>query len=110
MKLYLATILAIVLASAAPYALGAKHANYPGCTTDNVAVVLGLQLDDDAPASVSAHIAKVFSSVAAQFSVDGLLSPDGFHAFVSALSAEDVDAIESLDGPPQVVGKCGVGA
>ena len=107
MKIFLATLLAALLATTVVYA---KHTNYPGCTADNVAVVLGLQLDEDAPASVSAHIAKVFSSVAAQFSLDGLLSPDGFHAFVSALSAEDVDAIENLDGPPQVVGKCGVGA
>lgn len=101
-RLFLALALAVSLATVAY----AKEFTFNGCTTDEKAVALVVDLVDITDHPVAEHVAVAFSEAAKLLSAEELQSEIGFYAFVGGLDETDLAAINGISGPPQVVGEC----
>lgn len=84
----------------------AKDVTFLACTADHKEVVLLTDLVDDVSDKVTADIDKAFKTAAKNLSAEDLSGSVGFKAFGEALTDEDKGAINSIAGPPHVVGDC----
>ena len=79
--------------------VSAKDIVVSGCTKDQKAVVLTIDVKDETSDAVAADIRQVFASTARSLTAAVLLSQEGFVAFINGLTEEDYDAIQEIAGP-----------
>lgn len=101
-KLVIATILALFLATST-FALGL---NIVGCTRDQKAATLSLDLIDSVSQEIFIGIMEAFEATANYLTAEDLVSQKGFEVFRSNLSEEEFNAIEGFNGPPVIGGDC----
>lgn len=95
---------ALFLALAVP--VFAFDFNIHACTADDHSALLTLDILDGTSKEVTVDIRDVFSKVAKSLTADQLVSGEGFRAFITALSDEDKDAIQGIQGPPVIGDVC----
>ena len=100
--------LALVLALAVVTPVLAVKAPFTGCTTDNQAVLLILDVNDALREQhpVLGHISAAFASAASRLTAAELQSQVGFEQFVAGLDSFDINAIDAIVGPPMITGTC----
>lgn len=103
-RLFLAVALALSLSTVA----FTKDFTFTGCTADEQAVSLTVDVNDALAAQHPAveHIAVAFSEAAKLLSAEELQSEIGFYAFIGGLDEQDAQAIDAILGPPTVTGIC----
>lgn len=98
--------LALILFFAMVIPAFAFDINIHACTSDNHSADLTIDIVEGTPKEVAVDISDVFIKVAKSLTADQLVDSEGFQAFVSNLSDEDLDAIESFQGPPIIGDVC----
>jgi len=104
MKSFLIALLLTCSIGVVAYA--AHTTEFVGCTSDNFAATLTLDIADSATPAIYKEIAVAFQKTAAQLTVVELVGHDGFATFRELLTEADWDAIEDFNGPPTVAGAC----
>ena len=100
-----ALLVAMMLAATCGLVEAASH-SLKACTKDSVKVELVANFEGETDAVVKDVQAK-FAAVAKSVSYEVLVSNEGYEAFISSLSSEDLDALQGFDGAPVNVGACG---
>lgn len=100
------TIIATVVALAFAATLYAHDVAFVACSADHKTMTLNAELRDGTSERVVNEIGDAFARMAHQLTAGQVQGTEGFKLFVSYLTEEDDDAIESFYSAPVVGPEC----
>lgn len=84
----------------------AKDLNITGCTKDKQKAVLTIDVNEAADSNTVAEIIMAFVKTAKVLTAEVLVSGEGFRVFAENLSEAARDAIDGINAPPAIDGRC----
>lgn len=102
MKALIAFVLALSIATSA----FARDLNITGCTKDKQKAVLTVDVNAAADSNTVAEIIMAFVKTAKVLTAEVLVSGEGFRVFAENLSEAARDAIDGINAPPAIDGRC----